>query len=82
MIKTRLDAGEEIIIDSIPDVGPFGDKRKLRITIKDGKITVLNLLAPSGEQLEVSRPIYGYEPHLANEVARLRHELECAASEK
>jgi hypothetical protein len=65
-----------MVIDGLPSTGPCGDKRILRITIGGGRIEVINTLASDGNQLEVARPVYGYEPHLAAEIERLRMEVE------
>lgn len=43
--------------------GPLGDDRELSIHISDGFIMVIN--TQTGE-LEVKRPVYGYEQHLWN----------------
>jgi hypothetical protein len=54
--------------------GPFGDTRRLRIVIEDGVIEVRNTLA-KGNNLQVRRPVYGYESVLWGEIERLRTAL-------
>lgn len=65
--------GREKLADRVEvfadDIGPCGDKRKLRIVIHDGRIDVSNLLHPDGETLQLSRPVYGYELVLARALA-------------
>ncbi len=60
-----------MMIIEIDAVGPFGDKRRLRIETTAQTIEVHNLLAKEGDTLCVKRPLYGYEWHMMQEIERL-----------
>ena len=52
---------EALLID---DASYMGAKRRLSITLVDGRIRVVDLLMPAGENLIVERPAYGFEAQL------------------
>lgn len=51
------------------DTGPMGDARRLTIRVADGRIEVLDRNTGT---VTLSRPLYGYERHMANEIERLQ----------
>jgi len=75
-----MDDKKDILVFECNDIGPSGDLRRLKIRVYEDsggkKIEVRNLLHHNPEEnLQVLRPVYGYELKMAEEIARLQAEL-------